>query len=161
MQWMDRRTGCSAGSVLVVALLLGTGAMPAQASGADNVALDAGVLMQMEERAAQANPRDQCFLYAEVVQGFTELAGRQMAAGEEEQASATMRHVDEIAVKLHGATAADAKRLKVAEVMMDRTTRHLADMVRVASAEQRSVLQRTLQHLNTVHSELLASVFAR
>jgi hypothetical protein len=158
---MERKTGCGAGTVLVAALLLGTVAVPARASSADNVALDAGVLMQMEERAAQANPRDQCFLYAEVVQGFTELAGRQMAAGEDEQASATMRHVDEIAVKLHSATAADAKRLKMAEVMMDRTTRHLADMVRVASAEQRAVMQRTLQHLNAVHSELLATVFSR
>jgi len=145
----------------MVALLLGTGAVPARASGVDNMVLDAGALMQLEQRAAEANPRDQCFLYAEVVQGFTELAGRQMAAGEEEQAGATMRHVDEIAVKLHGATAADAKRLKMAEVMMDRTTRHLADMVRVASTEQRTVMQRTLHHLNTVHSELLATVFAR
>jgi len=72
-----------------------------------------------------------------------------------------MQHVDEIAVKLHQATAKDAKRLKMAEVMMGRTIRHLADMVRVASAAQRANMQRTLQHLNLVHSELLATVFAR
>jgi predicted alpha-1,6-mannanase (GH76 family) len=157
----DRKAGRDVCRVVMVALLLGTGAVPARASGVDDMALDAGALQQMEQRAASANPRDQCFLYAEVVQGFTDLAGRQMAAGEEEQATATMQHVDEIAVKLHQVTAKDAKRLKMAEEMMDRTTRHLADMVRVASAAQRANMQHTLQHLNLVHSELLATVFAR
>jgi hypothetical protein len=146
---------------MVVALLLGLWAGTARASSADEMAVDAATLMQMEQRAAVANPRDQCFLYAEVVQGFTDLAGRQMSAGEEEQAVATMRHVDEIAIKLQDASVKDAKRLKPAEVLLSRTTRHLADMVRVLSAEQRAVMQRTLQHLNAVHSELLATVFAR
>ncbi len=161
LEWINGKAVRNAGRVMVVALLLGMGGGSVRASGVDDMALDAGALLQMEQRAASANPRDQCFLYAEVVQGFTDLAGRQMAAGEDEQASVTMRHVDEIAVKLHDSTAKDAKRLKMAEVMMDRTTRHLADMVRVVSAEQRANMQHTLQHLNAVHSELLATVFAR
>ena len=159
--WMDRKTRRDGLSVMVVALVLGMWIAPARASGVDDMAVDNEALTQMEQRAATASPRDQCFLYAEVVQGLTDLAGRQMAAGEDEQATATMQHVDEIAVKLHQATAKDAKRLKMAEVMMDRTIRHLADMVRVASAAQRANMQRTLQHLNLVHSELLATVFAR
>lgn len=157
LEWTYRK----AGSVVFVALLLGMVAGSARASGPEDAALDATALVQLEQRAEQAAPRDQCYLYAEVVQGFTDLAGRQMAAGEDEQAGTTLRHVDAIAAKLHNAMAKDAKRLKNAEQMMDRTTRHLSDMVRVASTEQRTNMQHTLQHLNAVHSELLATVFAK
>ena len=156
-EWMYRKAGCG----MLVTLLLSVGAGSAWASGPEVAALDATALAQMEQRAEQAEPRDQCYLYAEVVQGFTDLAGRQMAAGEDEQARVTLRHVDTIASKLHNAMAKDAKRLKNAEQTMNRATRHLSDMVRVASAEQRTNMQSTLQHLNAVHGELLATVFAK
>jgi hypothetical protein len=146
---------------MLVTLLLGMAAGSSRASGPDVAALDAAALAQLEQRAEQADPREQCYLYAEVVQGFTDLAGRQMEAGEDEQAGTTLRHVDVIAAKLHNAMAKDAKRLKNAEQMLGRTTRHLSDMVRVASLDQRTNMQQTLQHLNMVHSELLATVFAK
>jgi F0F1-type ATP synthase membrane subunit b/b' len=56
---------------------------------------------------------------------------------------------------------ANAKQLQKAEQLMDRTTRHLADMVRVASEQQRNTMQRALEHLNAVHSDMLAVVFAK
>jgi hypothetical protein len=72
-----------------------------------------------------------------------------------------MTHADELAAKVHEATVANAKQLQKAEEMMDRTTRHLADMVRVASEQQRNTMQRALEHLNAVHSDMLAVVFAK
>jgi hypothetical protein len=145
---------------MIATLLLGMWASPAMAGGPQAVPLDATALAQLEQRAATADARDRCLLYTELVQGFTDLAGRQMAAGDDEQANETMKHVDEIAGKLRDSTTADAKRLQKAEEMMDKTTRHLADMVRVASEQQRGNMQRTLEHLNAVHSQMLATVFA-
>jgi hypothetical protein len=160
LEWMDRKAFRYAGRAMLATLLLGMGAGTARASGPEDLAMDATALTQMEQRAESADVRDKCFLYAEIVQGLTDLAGREMAAGEDEQASATLRHVDDVSAKLLAATVENARRLQKAEEMMDRTTRHLSDMVHVASAQQRSNMQRTLEHLNAVHSQMLATVFA-
>ncbi len=114
----------------------------------------------MEDRANLADPREKCFLYAQVLAGLTELEGRQIAAGEDEQARATMRRMDAVAAKVHEASAGNAKKLKNAEQMLERTTRRVSDMVRVVSSQQRTALQATLQHMNTVHNEILSMVFA-
>jgi hypothetical protein len=122
--------------------------------------MDATTLSQLEERANLADPREKCFLYAQVLAGLTELEGRQIASGEDEQARATMRRMDEVAVKVQEASAVNAKRLKNAEQMLERTTRRVSDMVRVVSSQQRTALQATLQHMNSVHNDILAMVFA-
>jgi hypothetical protein len=133
----------------------------AVASAPDETALDAAALSQMEIRADHALVREQCYLYTELIHGLTELAGRQMEAGEDQAAAATMLQVDSVATKLEVATGKDAKRLKNAEMLLEHTTHRLSDMVRVASNEQRSVMQATLKHLYTVHTSVLAMVFAR
>ena len=147
--------------LLCCVVVLAMTARPAFASGADETALDAAALSQMEVRADHALVRDQCYLYTELVHGLTELAGRQMEAGQDEAAAATMAQVDAVASKLEVATGKDAKRLKNAELLLEHTTRRLSDMLRVASNEQRSVMQTTLKHLYTVHTSVLAMVFAR
>ncbi len=134
-----------------------TTARAAQPVGND---MDATTLSQLEERANLADPREKCFLYAQVLAGLTELEGRQIASGEDEQARATMRRMDEVAVKVQEASAVNAKRLKNAEQMLERTTRRVSDMVRVVSSQQRTALQATLQHMNSVHNDILAMVFA-
>jgi hypothetical protein len=119
------------------------------------------MLVQMEHRADVAQAADQCFLYAQVLHGLTELAGREMSSGMEEDAAATMKQIDTVAGKARAASSArNVKRLKNAEELMEHTTHRLADMVRVASSEERTVMQATLQRLNGVHDNLLAMVFA-
>ena len=142
-------------------VLLATMTRPALAAGADETALDAAVLGQMEVRADHALVRDQCYLYTELVHGLTELAGRQMEAGQDEAAAATMLQVDEVATKLQVATGKDAKRLKNAELLLEHTTRRLSDMLHVASSDQRAMMQATLKHLYNVHTSVLAMVFSR
>jgi hypothetical protein len=148
-------------ALLCCVVLAATMSRPAFASSADETALDATALTQMEVRADHALLRDQCYLYTELVHGWTELAGRQMEAGQDEAAAATMLQVDEVATKLQVATGKDAKRLKNAEVLLEHTTRRLSDMMHVASTDQRVVMQTTLKHLNMVHTSVLAMVFAR
>jgi hypothetical protein len=131
------------------------------AAGRDEAVLDPAALAELQQHADHAQLRDQCYLYSQLVHELTELAGRQMAAGEDQQAGSTMLQVDAAAAKLQRVSVADAKRLKNAEELLDHTTHRLADMVRVASDQQRSVMQATLRHLNAVHSSVLALVFAR
>jgi hypothetical protein len=147
--------------VVVSAMLVGMGSgKAAWAAGPNPMMADATVLVQMEDRANNANPREKCYLYAEVLAGLTELESQQIAANELEKARATMQHMDEVAAKIHAASVSDAKKLKNAEQVLERTTRRVQDMARVVGAEEQTALQSTLQHMNTVHNELLAMVFA-
>src|SRR5277367_5967092 len=95
-------------SILSLALL-----MPAPGHCAiDEKVPDAQSLLALQTRASAAGPREQCFLYAELVHQMTELANKQLSAGELEQASATIRMVQEYAAKIHVDMADDSKRLK-------------------------------------------------
>jgi hypothetical protein len=147
--------------VLTVIFWATVAVMPVRAAGPDEASLNSAALSELQERASHAQLRDQCFLYTQLVHELTDLAGRQMTAGQDELAAATMLQVDAAAAKVQQASSADAKRLKNAEKLLDDTTHHLADMVRVASDQQRAAMQATLRHLNAVHSNVLALVFAR
>jgi hypothetical protein len=160
---VSRRVSVSTGLVLASAVIFGfgSGTRPAFAVSMDEAPLDFSALQQLEQRAEHADLKDQCFLYTQVVHGLTELAGRQMSAGLDDQAAMTMMQVDAVAAKVEKASAGDAKRLKNVELMLEHTTRRLADMVRVAGSEQRGVMQATLKHLDAVHTSVLALVFSR
>ena len=75
-------------SSLLVLLL--SFSLPVRASSVDDNLPDAQTLAQLELRAQQASPRDQCFLYTELVHTMTEIAGRQMLNGDIDEASATL-----------------------------------------------------------------------
>lgn len=154
---MVTRLGC--GLVVVAVVGLGSG-KAVWAAGPNAAAVDATVLVQMEDHANKADPRERCYLYAEVLAGLTELEGQEISAGEMDQARATMQRMDNVAGKIHAAQLGNAKRLKNAEQVLDRTTRRVQDMARVVSADEQTVMQSTLQHLNAVHNEVLAMVFA-
>jgi hypothetical protein len=130
-------------------------------AGFDETALDSLTLMQMEHRVDLADQREQCYLYAEVLHGLTELAARQIAASQFDDATATLRHMDQVANKLQAASGRDAKRLKSVEQLLEHTTHRFNDVVRAVSADDRANLQKTLQRLNTLHTEVLTKVFAR
>ena len=131
----------------------------ARAASTDDVLMDANALNQLELRAATAQPKEQCFLYAELVHQLTEAAGRQLTDGKTEEVSATLKHIDALAAKIHVTLAHDTKRLKNAEMLLHHVSRRLFDMAHVAPSESRETLQSTLKRLDVVQSELLTQVF--
>lgn len=148
-------------SLLPSAVLLGllfSASIPVRA--AINEALpDEQTLSQLETRAQQANPREQCFLYTELVHTVTEIAGKQMLAGDLDHASASLKRAEHYAQLIHMGLANDSKRLKNAELLMHHTTHRLAEYMRAASSDDRETLQATLKQLNLVQDELLTQVF--
>ncbi len=117
-------------------------------------------LADLEMQAASAEPRERCYLYTELLHNWTELAGREIAAGNDEAARMAMQHADADAAKLKSALARDSKRLKNAELILEHSVRRLSDMVRVTTLDQREVMQSVLRHVSSVHDDLLAAVFA-
>ena len=150
-----------AGLILVSLLVLFPFTNSARASHPDESMLDAAALLQLEQRADAAQPRDQCYMFAEVLHGLTELAGREIAAGDEQDAATTLTHIDSVAAKMQKVSAANAKRLKNAELLLEHVTRRLNDMAHVVSNSQRSAMQMTLQSVDHLHTQVLAVLFSK
>ncbi len=131
----------------------------ARAASIDENLPTAEALAQLELRAQQAGPRDQCFLYTELVHTMTEIAGKQMLDGDVEQASATLQKVNHYAQLIHMDLANNSKRVKNAEMLLHHTTYRLGEYLHKASSEDQATLKATLQQLDKVHDELLAEVF--
>ncbi|HTD96039.1 MAG TPA: hypothetical protein VK627_03895 [Edaphobacter sp.] len=147
-------------SVLLLTLpLILTFTTPLHAAAPADQLPDAQALMQLEQRAEQAKPREQCFLYTELVHTMTEIAGKQMLDGDIDNASATLKKVAFYAQLIHLNLANDTKRLKNAEMLMHRTTHRLGEYLHLASGDDRVTLQATLKQLDQVQDELLTQVF--
>jgi hypothetical protein len=140
-------------------VLLLSFSLPARSSSVDENLPDAQALAQLELRAQQAGPRDQCFLYTELVHTMTEIAGRQMVNGDIDQASATLKKVNQYAQLIHMDLASNSKRLKNAEMLLHHTSYRLSEYLHKASSEDQATLKVTLKQLDQVHDELLAEVF--
>ena len=139
--------------------LLFTFCLPAHASSIDENLPDAQTLSRLELQAQEAKPREQCFLYTELVHTMTEIAGKQMLNGDVDQASATLKKVEHYAELIHLGLARDTKRLKSAELLMHHTTYKLSEYLHQASGEDQATLQATLKQLDHVQNELLTQVF--
>ena len=134
--------------------------LPCRAAAIDDMLLDANAVSQLEQRALHAKPREQCFLYTELVHAMTEVAGREMLAGNSENAAAALKRVQHYATLIHTGVSDDAKRLMNAQMLMHHTTRRLSEYVHKASYEDRESMEATLKQLTAVEDELLTHVFA-
>jgi hypothetical protein len=126
----------------------------------DDQPLDPAAIAQMETRADHAGPREQCFLYTELVQVYIDIAGRQLAAGEIEEANITLKHIQHFTELIHAGLARDSKRVKEAEKMVHMSTYRLGQYIHRVSSDDTVVAASTLKQLDKVHEELLAQVFS-
>jgi hypothetical protein len=160
MSMRDGKSKCGKTAIWLGLFLVVFSSGPvAQASGPDETALDATALIQLEQQADKAKPRDQCYLYTELLHALTESAGREVAAGQ--SAEATVQHISAVMAKVDRASARDTKKLKDAEELLAHTTRRLQDMSRLANGEERQKMQGVLKALNAVHAHILNLVFAQ
>ena len=157
--WSLRRASILGGTLMLTVILLTP--VHARAASTDEAVLDAAALIHLEEQAIAAQPREQCFLFSELVHDLTEQAGREIAQGQEEQAQATLKHAESVMAKMHVSVQQDAKRLKNAEMLLEHSSRRLSDMMHVAGEASRGAVQSTLQKLNALHNELLSQVFSK
>jgi hypothetical protein len=133
----------------------------ARALAIDERIPDAQAMAALIAKADQAGPKEQCFLYAELVHQMTELAGQQLSAGEGDHASATLRLVQRYTEKIHMGVTEDGKKLKNAEQLIQHTSYRLTGILNAASYEDRQAVQATLKQLEQVQTELMMQVFKK
>ena len=118
-------------------------------------------LAALQAKADKAQPRDKCFLYAELVSQMTDLAGQQFNAGDSERATEILKQVQWYAEKIYTGFPEDSKRLIDAELLMRHTSLRLTDILREAADEDRPALEVTLKQLNQAHAQLMMQVFEK
>ena len=115
----------------------------------------------LQAKADQAQPRDKCFLYAELVSQMTDLAGQQFNSGDTGQALETLKLVQRYAAKIHMGVAGNSKKLRDAELLIRRTSFRLEAILSGAAYEDRPALEVTLKQLNQVQAQLMMQVFKK
>jgi len=118
-------------------------------------------LAALQVKANKAQPRDKCFLYAELVSQMTDLAGQQFNAGDSERATETLKQVQSYAENIHAGLPDNSKKLIDAELLMRHTSLRLTDILHEAAEEDRPALEVTLKQLNQVHAQLMMQVFEK
>ena len=144
-----------------VVILFSALSIPACAASFDKQAPDQQTIDALEQRAAQAQPREQCFLYAQLVHEMIEFSARQYAAGDTDKATGLLKKAQEFTHKIHMALAGNDKRLKDAQILLRHTAFRLTELLHSSSFEDRPVLQETLAQLNQAENDAMLQVFKK
>jgi hypothetical protein len=146
---------------LALFVLVSFATLPACASSFDDKAIDQHTIDDLKAKALLAQPRDQCFLYAQIVHQMTELSLRQFAAGDQEKASALLKNIQEFAHKIHLSVPNENKRMKDAEMLLRHTTFRLNEMLHNSSFEDRPLVAETLSQVSQAQNEAMMEVFRK
>jgi cell division septum initiation protein DivIVA len=136
-------------------------AVPARAYTPDEKTADKDSIAALQAKIPQAQPKEQCFLYAELIHQMTELSLRQYAAGNVDKASDLLKQIQQLAHKVHLSVADDNKRLKNAEILLRHTAFRLTEMLRSSSYEDQPLVEQTLSQVNQAESEAMLQVFKK
>jgi hypothetical protein len=131
----------------------------ARAAAIDESIPTPDVLAQLEQRASQASPREQPFLYTMLVHTMTEKAGKEISEGDTAAAAATLKQINRYAHLIQASLARNTSQLKNAEMLMHHTTFRLGQFLHLVSGPDKDSVQDTLLQLDQVNDALLTQVF--
>jgi len=121
--------------------------------------IDQQTISALEARIPAAQPREQAFLYAELIHQMTEFSMKQYAAGETDKATDLLKQIQNVTKKLHLSMADNNKRLKNAEILLRHTAFRLTEFLHTSSTDDRDVVEATLAQVNKAESETMLEVF--
>jgi hypothetical protein len=148
-------------SVVVVSLLFVSASSCSAYAGIDDRIPDAQSIAALQQKASLAQPKEQCFLYAELVHEMIEYSSAQYAAGEVDKANDTLKNVNVFAQKIHMMVANDEKRLKNAQILLRHTAFRLNELLHNSAMEDRPLVQQTLSAVNQIQTETMMQVFKK
>jgi hypothetical protein len=146
---------------LAVLVLFTVAAGPVCASGFDDKTFDQQSIEALQAKALQAQPREQCFLYAELVHQMTEYSVRQYAAGDVASAMSMLKRIQLLTHKIHLTVSDNDKRLRNAQILLRHTAFRLSEMLHNSNEEDRPLVAETLAQVNQAQSEAMMQVFRK
>jgi hypothetical protein len=145
----------------VIVIALAALAVPSFASSPDDKPIDQQSIQTLAARIPQAQPREQCFLYAELIHQMTEFSMKQYAAGDVDKATDLLKQIQDLTHKLHLSMGDKDKRLKNAEILLRHTAFRLTELLHNSSTDDREVVEATLAQVNRAESEAMLQVFRK
>ena len=142
-------------------VLLTVTVLPVRASGFDDKIPDQQSIDALIVKASQAQPREQCFLYAQLVHEMTEFSLRRYAAGDVEKATDLLKQIQLLTNKIHLSVSDDNKRLKNAEILLRHTAFRLTEMLHSSSYEDQTLVAQTLAQVSQAQNEAMMQVFRK
>jgi hypothetical protein len=146
---------------LALLVLFSAIAVPARAISPDQETPQQQSIEALEARISTAQPREQCFLYAELIHQMTEYSLQQYSAGDVQKGNALLRQVQLLAHKLHLSVAENDKRLKNAEILLRHTAFRLNEMLHASDYDTRPLVEQTLAQVNQADNEAMLQVFKK
>jgi serine phosphatase RsbU (regulator of sigma subunit) len=135
-------------------------AIPAFAANTGKIP-DTQELTALAAKAAQATPKDRCYLYAELVSGMTELASQQMNAGNSAAAANSLKAIQDYTAKIHLDLNNNSRKLKDAQIMMRHTAFRLKELMMNASLNDQQAFETTLKQMDQVQTQMMLAVFQK
>ncbi len=134
---------------------------PLCAFGHEDKIPDQQSIESLEAKASQAKPRDQCFLYAELVQQMTDLSVQQYASGNVTVADRMLQEIQRVVKKVHLSLAKNDKRLLKAQILLSKTSFRLTQMLHASDYKDQPLVRQTLAEVNQAQSEAMMQVFQK
>jgi hypothetical protein len=145
----------------IVVLFSAALSIPAFGSSQDDKIPDQGTINALEMRAEAAQPREQCFLYAQLVHDMIEFSAQQYANGDTDKATSVLKKAQEFTHKLRAVLAANDKKLKDAQILMRHTAYRLTELLHSGNSDDQELLQDTLAQLNQAQTDAMLQVFKK
>lgn len=142
--------------LLFSGLSLQTLALPMHDDDLDQETIDA-----LTERAMQAAPKDQCILYAELVQATVEFGARQYANGKVDEAKRLLRQAQAFTKKIRSALAVNDNKLKKIQILLRRSAFRLSQLFQASDPDDRSIIKQTLTQLDEAQRDAMLQVFRK
>ncbi len=142
-------------------VLLSALSIPACATTFDDRIPDQQSIDALELRATQAQPKEQCFLYAQLVHEMVEFSARRLAEGDTEKAVGLLKRAQEFTHRIHMAIAGNDKKLKDAQILLRHTAFRLTELLHAGTYDDRPLVEQTLAQLNKAQDETMLEVFKK
>jgi len=142
--------------LLAVSLMM---PIPAFAASSDDIPAEQQAIQELEAKAGQAQQKDQCFLYAEVLHRMTDLSLRQYAAGNKGPANLLLKQIQQVSRKIHLSVARNDKRLKRAEISLSTAAFHLTQLLHSSDYRDQPLIKQTITDVNQAQDAAMMQVF--
>jgi hypothetical protein len=146
---------------MALLLALSLVAVPLYAASSDEAPAEQQAIEALEAKADHAQPRDQCFLYAEVMHRMTELSLSQYASGNVAKATSLLKQIQQLSHKIHLSVSDNDKRLKHAEILLSRTAFRLTELLHSSDFQDRPLIKQTIAEVNQAQNAAMMQVFSK
>jgi hypothetical protein len=115
---------------------------------------------QLRAEAEKASGGHQALLYAELAERLVDQADQQFTQGESVKAQATIQEILSVATKARDGGVSSRRKLKETEIHLRLTQRHLEDVRRTLSADDRPEVEAVEKKLSDFRQDLLNAMFS-